>query len=120
MAHGRDKTKWKPGQSGNPGGRPKEEREVLELARQHSPEAIRKLVEWMRSDSSKASIMACQALLDRAFGKPAQAVAVSGSLTHSYDQALLALLNGALSDQQQEADGSTGTHDGPSAEPLTH
>lgn len=66
------------GKSGNPGGRPKEDNEVKELARQHSAEALKRLVEWMRSDNPKASVGACQAVLDRAYGKPAQAVTVSG------------------------------------------
>lgn len=60
------------GQSGNPGGRPKEEREVLELARSHAPAAINRLVEWMSSENAKASVSACNAILDRAFGKPTQ------------------------------------------------
>src|SRR5207244_11467027 len=34
---------FQPGQSGNPGGRPKEDAPVRDLARQHTAEAIRKL-----------------------------------------------------------------------------
>ena len=37
-----------PGQSGNPGGRPKDEHRVAELARSHTLEAIDTLVELMR------------------------------------------------------------------------
>ena len=66
--------KFEKGQSGNPGGRPKENDEVKEAARQHTVEAIEKLAQWMRSDNPKASVSACTALLDRAYGKPAQAV----------------------------------------------
>jgi hypothetical protein len=65
---------WKPGQSGNPGGRPKEEREVLQLARDASPAAIRRLVELMDCDSPRAAIAAANSILDRAFGKPAQTI----------------------------------------------
>lgn len=65
---------FKPGQSGNPGGRPAAEREVLRLARDHSPAAIQKLAEWMHSDNARASIAACVAILDRAFGKPTQPI----------------------------------------------
>jgi hypothetical protein len=67
--------KFQPGQSGNPGGRPKEIAEVRELAREHTVEAIAKLAEWMRSDNPKASVSASNALLERAWGKPAQAIA---------------------------------------------
>lgn len=63
------------GQSGNPGGRPAktpELREVEELARQASPMAIERLVYWMQSKDPTASVRACQAILDRGFGKPTQ------------------------------------------------
>jgi len=63
---------WKKGQSGNPGGRPKEAQEVKELARLHTEAAVRRLVFWMKSKNPKASVAACTALLDRAWGKPAQ------------------------------------------------
>lgn len=66
---------FKPGQSGNPGGRPKAEMEVIQLAREASPRAVGRLVEWMESDNARASVTACNALLDRAFGKPTQPVA---------------------------------------------
>ena len=65
---------FKKGQSGNPGGRPKESDEVKSLARKHSKDAIKRLVAWMASDNPKASVSASQAILDRAYGKPAQAL----------------------------------------------
>lgn len=73
-------TSFKPGQSGNPGGRPKIAEEVKELARTYTMEAITRLAEWMRSDNPKASVSACNALLDRGFGKPAQAIEHSGQI----------------------------------------
>lgn len=66
------------GQSGNPGGRPKEDAEVKSLARASGPEAIQKLVELMRGDDRRTALAAAQALLDRGFGKPSQAVELSG------------------------------------------
>ena len=66
------------GQSGNPGGRPKGEGEVRDLARTYTKEAVEKLAEWMRSKNAKASVSACIALLDRGWGKPAQAMEVTG------------------------------------------
>lgn len=62
------------GQSGNPGGRPKEDAEVKALARTAGPEAIEKLLELMRGDDRRTALAAAQALLDRGFGKPAQAI----------------------------------------------
>jgi hypothetical protein len=61
------------GKSGNPSGRPKENPEVRALARSHSKQAINKLAEWMKSDNPTASVSACNSILDRAWGKPAQA-----------------------------------------------
>jgi hypothetical protein len=63
------------GQSGNPGGRPKEEKEVLALAREKSVRAITRLAEWVEHDSPRASIPASIAILERAFGKPTQPIA---------------------------------------------
>jgi hypothetical protein len=65
---------FKKGQSGNPGGRPKEDNDDKQLAREHSEEALQRLLTWMRSENPKASVAACQAVLDRAYGKPAQAL----------------------------------------------
>jgi len=59
-----------PGQSGNPGGRPKDEYRVAELARSHTLEAIDTLVELMREGKDeRVRGTAAQALLDRGWGK---------------------------------------------------
>ena len=63
---------YRKGQSGNPGGRPKEVAEVRELARTHTEAAIARLAEWMASDDPRASVAASIALLDRGWGKPMQ------------------------------------------------
>jgi hypothetical protein len=62
------------GQSGNPGGRPKENAEIKALAKEHGPAAIAKLVELMGCGNPRTEVAAAQALLDRAYGKPAQAI----------------------------------------------
>lgn len=61
-----------PGQSGNPSGRPKDVGHVKELARAHTEAAIRALVEALGDEKTK--VPAAVALLDRGWGKPAQAV----------------------------------------------
>lgn len=97
------------GKSGNPGGRPKEDAEVKRLAREHTVEAINKLVEHMRSDNAKASVSACNAILDRGYGKPSQAVDHSGQVTHGWDRAILELLNGSSVDDDGDEAGAPST-----------
>ena len=59
-----------PGQSGNPGGRPKDEHRVAELARSYTLEVIDTLVELMRDGKDeRVRGTAAQALLDRGWGK---------------------------------------------------
>lgn len=73
---------FRKGQSGNPRGRPKVDFEVREAARLYGQEALEKLAELMRGDDRRVSAAACQALLDRGFGKPAQSVTVAGDDEH--------------------------------------
>ena len=69
--------RWAPGQSPNPGGRPKVAGAVRELARQHTETAINVLVEICEHGQSEvARIAAAVALLDRGWGKPTIAVEV--------------------------------------------
>ena len=63
-------TRFKPGQSGNPRGRPKVAAEARELARQHGPRALERLVELIESDDERVALMAAKEILDRAYGKP--------------------------------------------------
>lgn len=67
--------KFKRGNSGNPGGRPKGADDVRALAKTHTTAAIDRLAAWMASDNAKASVSACVALLDRAWGKSPQSLA---------------------------------------------
>ena len=57
--------------SGDPGGRPRDEQKVAELARWYTREAIETLVELMRrGNDERVRVTAAQALLDRGWGKP--------------------------------------------------
>ena len=59
------------GFSGNPGGRPRDEQKVAELARSYTKEAIETLVELMRmGNDERVRGTAAQALLDRGWSKP--------------------------------------------------
>ena len=64
---------FRPGASGNPGGRPGALSDLRELAREHTPAAVAKLAHIMNKGKSEAScIAAASALLDRGWGKPTQ------------------------------------------------
>jgi hypothetical protein len=79
-----------PGFSGNPGGRPKDELKVAELARSYTVEAVETLVDLMRhSKDDRVRGTASQALLDRGWGKAKVEVATSGG--QSYIEALQAV-----------------------------
>lgn len=62
--------RWKKGESGNPAGHTAEYGEVLALARSLAPRAIERLGELMESGDERVAAVACNAILDRAFGKP--------------------------------------------------
>ena len=81
--------KFLPGKSGNPGGRPKDEHRVAELARSYTVEAIETLVDLMRhGKDERVRGTAAQALLDRGWGKAKVEVATSRG--QSYIEALQA------------------------------
>lgn len=101
---------WVKGQSGNPGGQPKGLTDVRRLAAQHTEEAIGTLVEIARKGRSEpARVAAASAILDRAYGKPAQTVVgdpdnpvrveVEDVPRARVVQALLAVLHGTALDE---------------------
>lgn len=66
---------FKPGQSGNPGGRSKLELEVRAMARQASPEIMAKLIETaLTTDDDRVFVVAAEKILERAYGKPKESV----------------------------------------------
>jgi len=70
--------RFEKGRSGNPGGRPKGDGEIRELARQHTPTALRTLIEIAEhGENESARVAAANALLYRAWGKPAVPVAAA-------------------------------------------
>ena len=69
---------WQPGQSGNPGGRPKVAAEVRDLAREHGGMAIDRLVALMDSQNQSVALRAAEAVLDRGYGRPMQAMELTG------------------------------------------
>lgn len=73
------------GQSGNPGGKPKELKGVIMQARRMSPLALRELKAILNDPESgkQAKIGAAQVILDRAWGRPKQdgSMELSGGVT---------------------------------------
>ena len=65
---------WQKGQSGNPGGRPRADVQVRELARAHTAAALKALVTALQSKNERTRVAAAEALLDRGWGRPGQAV----------------------------------------------
>jgi hypothetical protein len=65
---------FKPGQSGNPGGRSKAQIDVRNAARDYTLEAIDTMVLVMRNGKPSEAAMAANGLLDRGWGKPQRQV----------------------------------------------
>jgi hypothetical protein len=66
-----EKGHFQKGYSGNPGGRGKEraKAEMTALARSYGPEALKRLVYWMRSSKEFNSVRASALILERGFGR---------------------------------------------------
>ena len=73
-----DLTPFPKGKSGNPGGRPKIPDEVKAILKLQAPNALQKLLTLMESSDERIAFSAASAILDRAWGKPSQAVEHSG------------------------------------------
>jgi hypothetical protein len=91
------KTSFKPGESGNPGGRPKKPQtieakriiaDVKAAARALTQDAIDTLAAVMKDPKAPpaARISAAVALLDRGHGRPTQAVDVSGEVAFDFSR----------------------------------
>ena len=73
-------TPFKPGNSGNPGGRPKIPEEVKTMARAASPKAMRALIAILDDENSRPPdiIRAAEAIINRAYGTPQQSIELTG------------------------------------------
>ena len=111
MSSHRNNGRFQPGQSGNPGGRPREVGHVRDLARQRTEKAVETLATIMEDAKAPASarVTAAQALLDRGWGRAPQTLNVAGrskdikDLTDEELQAELAEVTERLSPEQRDA-----------------
>lgn len=78
---------FKPGQSGNPSGRPKVPEDVKMAFRALVPEAVEILGNIMRNPKEKTPyrLDAIKTILDRAYGKPVQMQDISMDMAGSVD-----------------------------------
>lgn len=66
---------FQPGRSGNPGGRPKGSAEVRELAQRLTARSFEELERMaFTSDDDRVRLDAIKIILDRGYGRPAQAI----------------------------------------------
>ncbi len=98
---------FRPGQSGNPNGRPKKIQTVAQLAEDNSEKALKKLIKLIDDTNSKVALAAAQAVLDRAMGKPKQSLDVGTTKKNAadYDESDLLTIAGmgrAGADQEEE------------------
>ena len=97
---------FKPGQSGNPGGRPISVKDYVDKRTRHGRSEIDTLYRISHDPKAGAAsrIAAANSLLDRLYGKPAQAVEVSGPDGGPVElRALIAHMAATLTEAQVDA-----------------
>lgn len=92
---------FQPGQSGNPGGKPKNGQDVVHLARTFTRKAIYRLGDML--DDPRYAVPAAVALLDRGWGKPLQTVAAADADSPIILHLLAARVAGVALLEQQPA-----------------
>lgn len=93
------------GKSGNPGGRPKKTKKEIDLikaCREKAPDALKRMLELMRSDNESVALKAASLIIERGYGKARQEVSLSGfdggaikieKLHAMTDEELLSIIN---------------------------
>lgn len=90
MSNPKPVTAWTSETAPRNGGRPTMPPEVRAILESKAPEAVKALVALLDDDAAKIRLHAAQAILDRLYGRPAQAV--DAQVGMSGGEALLELL----------------------------
>jgi len=90
---------WKPGQSGNPRGRPKADFDIQAIAKAHTHEAIKALVLSLQDERTR--VPAAVALLDRGWGKPSQSLDINSNSTIELHLVAARAISASLIEHQQ-------------------
>ena len=100
---------FKPGQSGNPNGRPKMAEDVRKKLKAATPEAVQLLVDVMKNENEKTALRmdAAKTIIERVYGKPLQPIdsTISGGLNvglSDADRRLLANVEKRLAEDGQK------------------
>lgn len=80
-----------PGVSGNPNGRPTLPKDVRRMLEDAAPKAVERLIALIDSSDERVAAACSTAVLDRLFGKPAQAVDKTVTPTNVQEAHLRAL-----------------------------
>jgi hypothetical protein len=100
--------RFKPGQSGNPGGRPRAIVEVAKAAREYTIEALETLAAIMRNRDATASarVSACEILIERGWGKAPQMITLrrDQNMKELSDDELIAIAFGDAANDETETD----------------
>lgn len=104
---------WKPGQSGNPGGRTKGYGRIRDLALKKCPAILKRLEKIASQDDDlRAAVAACMGIMAYGMGKPVQSVDLSardGSLAEMF-RAAVRSANGLSAEAPEETGASSSTH----------
>lgn len=78
MADSTNSGRFKPGQSGNPSGKPKTDKALVAQWKKMGARAMEIIAELSETGDKKTRLEAAKYLADRAYGKPGQSVELSG------------------------------------------
>ena len=97
---------WKPGTSGNPGGRPKEDPEMKAILKAACPRAAAKLVELLDCVNPKIVLSAANSILDRIYGKPKESVDMNVSQDDNINLQIRGVLLEELKKKKKQEQGN--------------